>query len=96
MSTASNAVNGIAAFLIYLGGAVEAIAFSTAFLKIPNLTAPLAFGTPPAASLLVSAQASIVITLPSLRVLVYRAPLPPSSLAASTRGPPRHPDIRPG
>ncbi len=47
MSTASNAVNGIAAFLIYLGGAVEAIAFATVFLKILKLTAPLAFGTPP-------------------------------------------------
>ncbi len=37
------------------------------FRDTPNLAAILAFGTPSAASLLINAQSSIVITLPSLK-----------------------------
>ena len=47
------------------GTVTEATALLTVFLAIPNLLAIAAFGTPSAASLLISAQSSMVITLQS-------------------------------
>lgn len=64
----SNAVNDVdAGFRRYFGGASEATAAVTVFLAMPNLRAIAAFGTPSAASLLISAQSSMVITLQSLK-----------------------------
>lgn len=50
----------------YRGGASEFTALLTVVLEIPNCTAMRDFGTPSAASLLINAQSSKVITLPSL------------------------------
>ena len=52
-------------FRSYFGGPCNATALATVFLAMPNLLAILAFGTPSAASLLISAQSSMVITLQS-------------------------------
>ena len=49
----------------YFGGPCEATAAATVFLAMPNLLAILAFGTPSAASRLINAQSSMVITLQS-------------------------------
>jgi hypothetical protein len=55
-------VNDVGAGLrSYFGGLLEATAMLTVFLAMPNLLAIAAFGTPSAASLLISAQSSIVI-----------------------------------
>jgi hypothetical protein len=50
---------------LYFGGLSEATALITVFLAMPTLLAIAAFGTPSAASLLISAQSSMVITLQS-------------------------------
>ena len=50
----------------YLGGASDFTALITVVREIPNRAAIRAFGTPSAASLLISAQSSKVITLRSL------------------------------
>ena len=52
----------------YLGGASEFTALITVVREIPNRSAIRVFGTPSAASLLISAQSSKVITLQSLSV----------------------------
>jgi len=52
----------------YLGGASEATALTTVVREIPSRSAIRDFGTPSAASLLISAQSSKVITLQSLSV----------------------------
>ena len=49
----------------YLGGTDDATARATVFREIPNRSAIRAFGTPSAASLLINAQSSKVITLQS-------------------------------
>ena len=49
----------------YLGGASELTALITVVREIPSRCAIRAFGTPSAASLLISAQSSKVITLQS-------------------------------
>ena len=66
---ASNGVNDVtvAGVRTYFGGPSEATAFATVFLDTPSRDAILAFGTPSAASLLISAQSSKVITLQSLK-----------------------------
>jgi hypothetical protein len=65
----------------YRGGESEFTALITVVREIPNLRAIPAFGTPSAASLLISAQSSKVITLQSLsahfsppKVFSFRAP----------------------
>jgi len=55
----------------YLGGAWEVTAFTTVVREIPNRLAIAACGVPSAASLLISAQSSIVITLRSCRVFTF-------------------------
>jgi hypothetical protein len=52
----------------YFGGALDATAFTTVVLEIPNRAAIWAFGTPSAASLRINAQSSKVITLQSSSV----------------------------
>lgn len=60
----SNTANDVSAGLrAYFGGAWEATALTTVVREIPNLAAIRAFGTPSAASLLINAQSSKVITL---------------------------------
>jgi hypothetical protein len=60
----SNTVNDVPAGLrSYFGGAADATAFTTVVREIPNRAAIRAFGTPSAASLLINAQSSKVITL---------------------------------
>lgn len=56
----SNGVNDVswAGLRSYVGGLAEATAFATVFRDTPNRVAILAFGTPSAASLLISAQSS--------------------------------------
>ena len=62
----SNAVNDVGTGVrSYLGGASDATALTTVVREIPNRAAIRAFGTPSAASLLISAQSSKVITLQS-------------------------------
>ena len=61
----------------YVGGAADATAFTTVVRESPSLAAIRALGTPSAASLLINAQSSTVITLQSLRVFTFRAPLRP-------------------
>ena len=68
----------------YFGGPSEVTAFTTVVLEIPNRRAMLAFGTPSADNLLINAQSSTVITLQSLRVFTFRAPLPSSFQPPST------------
>lgn len=65
----------------YLGGPSEVAALITVVREIPNRSAIRAFGTPSAASLLINAQSSEVITLPSLnahfsppKLFNFRAP----------------------
>jgi hypothetical protein len=59
-------VNDVGAGLrSYLGGDCETTAFTTVVREIPNRRAIAAFGTPSAASLLINAQSSKVITLQS-------------------------------
>jgi hypothetical protein len=66
---ASNGVNAVGCRLrSYLGGASEATVFTTVVREIPSRTAIRDFGTPSAASLLISAHSSTVITLQSLSV----------------------------
>jgi hypothetical protein len=78
----SNAVNDDGpGFRSYRGGASEFTALMTVLREIPNCAAIRAFGTPSAASLLISAQSSKVITLQSLsahfsppQLFSFRAP----------------------
>ncbi len=65
----------------YFGGVSEFTALITVVRDIPNRSAIRAFGTPSAASLLISAQSSKVITLQSLsahfsppKLFSFRAP----------------------
>ena len=65
----------------YLGGPAEFTALITVVREIPSRSAIRAFGTPSAASLLINAQSSKVITLPSLsahfsppKLFSFRAP----------------------
>ena len=74
----------------YLGGVTEFTALITVVREIPNRDAIRAFGTPSAASLLISAQCSKVITLRSLsahfsqqKLFSFRAP-PDSEGGVST------------
>ncbi|MBS9376116.1 hypothetical protein [Rhodococcus sp. B50] len=60
----SNGVNDVgAARRSYFGGAVDCTDLTTMVRQIPNRAAIRAFGTPWAASLLINAQSSKVITL---------------------------------
>ena len=60
----SNGVNDVgAARRSYFGGAVDCTALATVVREILNRAAIRAFGTPSAASLLIDAQSSKVITL---------------------------------
>jgi hypothetical protein len=85
----SNTVNDVGpAARSYRGGASEFTALMTVVREIPNRCAIRAFGTPSAASLLISAQSSKVITLQSLsahfsppKVFSFRAP--PTSATVS-------------
>ena len=65
----------------YLGGSADFPALITVVREIPNRSATRAFGTPSAASLLISAQSSKVITPQSLsahfsppKLFSFRAP----------------------
>jgi hypothetical protein len=78
----SNSVNDVGpGDRTYLGGESEFTALMTVVREIPNRAAIRAFGTPSAASLLISAQSSKVITLQSLsdhfsppKLFSFRAP----------------------
>jgi len=61
-NTANDDLTGVRT---YLGGASELTAFTTVVRETPSLTAIRACGSPSAASLLISAQSSKVITLRS-------------------------------
>ena len=62
----SNGVNDVGPLArSYFGGPCEAMALSTVVLEMPSFLAIAAFGTPSRASLRISAQSSIVITLQS-------------------------------
>ena len=84
----SNAVNDVGPGVrSYLGGASDFTALITVVREIPNRSAIRAFGTPSAASLLISAQSSKVITLQSLSVhfsppklFSFRAPSTPCAV----------------
>ena len=81
---ASNGVNDVGSGArSYRGGDSELTALITVVREIPNRSAICAFGTPSAASLLINAQSSKVITLQSLSVH-FSAPLLSSFRAPST------------
>ena len=87
----SNTVNDVGpGFRSYRGGASEFTALITVVREIPSRSAIRAFGTPSAASLLISAQSSKVITLQSSsahfsppKLFSFRAP--PTGFARSNR-----------
>ena len=87
----SNTVNDVGPGVrSYLGGASEFTALMTVVREIPNRSAIRAFGTPSAASLLISAQSSKVITLQSLsahfsppKLFSFRAPPTPEPLSTT-------------
>ena len=77
----------------------EATAAVTVFLAMPNLRAIAAFGTPSAASLLISAQSSMVITLQSLKSAHFPSAVTAqfsSAVDTSTSSSPNHAARRSG
>lgn len=71
----------------YLGGPCEATTAATVFLEMPNLLAITAFGTPSAASLLISAQSSKVITLQSSKSAHFSSAAPAQFSSAADKAP---------